>query len=80
MLKSLTQEEVCSIINLYFIGMSQRELKSSFCVSEKAIYNILYRKTYQNATLKYIMSNFDNLEKYTLALEERKQQGRKKCL
>lgn len=80
MLKSLTEEEVCSIINLYFTGMSQKELKSSFCVSEKAIYNILYRKTYQNATLKYIIDNFGNLEEYALALEERKQRGRKRCL
>lgn len=75
MKRSLTCGEVIEVIESYFKGYSQAHISSTMGISEKAVYNILYLKTYDECSRDYILTMFRGFIQYFSALEERKKKG-----
>lgn len=75
MKRSLSYDEVIQTLTGYFSGSSQASLATSMNISEKAIYNILYQKTYREHSQKFITKNFSSQEDYHKFLEHRRKKG-----
>lgn len=75
MKRELLEKDVLDILESYFQGSSQQALKESYGVSEKVLYNILYRKTYREISDKFINKHYGLEEAYFAALDVRRLNG-----
>lgn len=79
MKRSLSKDEIRLLFLGYFYnGESQVALANRFSISQKAVYNILYLRTYQEESSSILFEelNFTSVNDYIKKREERRKLGR----